>query len=123
MKNYKQHRISAYIDLVNLFGYDKFGRLEQPVSIGLGGLEQSVGYDLAGRVIRRKVVVPGLPNIQNEAYEYDSATGNMLMRCESVFSQEESFAYDYLNRLANAGDHSMFPDFVIVSPKNLRQRV
>ena len=78
----------------------------QPVSIGLGGLEQSLGYDLAGRVTHRKVAVPGLPNIQNEAYKYDSATGNMLMRCESVCAQEESFAYDYLNRLTNAADHT-----------------
>lgn len=43
------------------------------------------------------------PYIQNAAYEYNSETGNMTMRCDSVYGHEEPQGYDYLNRLTSAG--------------------
>lgn len=74
-----------------------------PTSIGLGSLSQQLSYDIAGRVTGRKVRYGSLPYIQNAAYEYDNETGNMILRSDSIFGHEESFDYDYMNRLTSGG--------------------
>ena len=54
-------------------------------------------------VTGRKVRYGNDPYIQNAAYEYEVATGNMMMRTDSIYGHEEAFAYDYLNRLTDNG--------------------
>ena len=83
-----------------LIGEDEKG---QPTNIGFGSLTQQLSFDLAGRVTGRKVRYGNEPYIQNAAYEYEVATGNMTMRTDSIYGHEEAFAYDYLNRLTNNG--------------------
>ena len=83
-----------------LIGEDEKG---QPTNIGFGSLTQQLSFDLVGRVTGRKVRYGNEPYIQNAAYEYDDATGNMTMRTDSIYGHEEAFAYDYLNRLTNNG--------------------
>ena len=83
-----------------LIGEDEKG---QPTNIGFGSLTQQLSFDLAGRVTGRKVRYGNEPYIQNAAYEYDVATGNMMMRTDSIYGHEEAFAYDYLNRLTDNG--------------------
>lgn len=86
-----------------LIGEDEKGR---PTNIGFGSLTQQLSFDLAGRVTGRKVRYGNEPYIQNAAYEYDEATGNMTMRTDSIYGHEEAFAYDHLNRLCEAGSDS-----------------
>lgn len=83
-----------------LIGEDEKGR---PTNIGFGSLTQQLSFDLVGRVTGRKVRYGNEPYIQNAAYEYDVATGNMMMRTDSIYGHEEAFAYDYLNRLTDNG--------------------
>ena len=83
-----------------LIGEDEKG---QPTNIGFGSLTQQLSFDLVGRVTGRKVRYGNEPYIQNAAYEYDVATGNMMMRTDSIYGHEEAFAYDYLNRLTDNG--------------------
>ena len=86
-----------------LIGEDEKGR---PTNIGFGSLTQQLSFDLAGRVTGRKVRYGNEPYIQNAAYEYDEATGNMTMRTDSIYGHEEAIAYDHLNRLCEAGSDS-----------------
>ena len=86
-----------------LIGEDEKG---QPTKIGFGSLTQQLSFDLTGRVTGRKVRYGNEPYIQNAAYEYDEATGNMTMRTDSIYGHEEAFAYDHLNRLCEAGSDS-----------------
>ena len=83
-----------------LIGEDEKGL---PTNIGFGSLTQQLSFDLAGRVTGRKVRYGNEPYIQNAAYEYEVATGNMMMRTDSIYGHEEAFAYDYLNRLTDNG--------------------
>lgn len=86
-----------------LIGEDEKG---QPTKIGFESLTQQLSFDLTGRVTGRKVRYGNEPYIQNAAYEYDEATGNMTMRTDSIYGHEEAFAYDHLNRLCEAGSDS-----------------
>ena len=71
----------------------------QPISVVTGSVERQYAFDASGYPTRRKMGV-----VQDVAYQFDTLTGNLLSRADSIHHKAETFSYDNLNRLVAAGN-------------------
>ena len=70
-----------------------------PTKVRLGRLNQSLSYDVYGRVTGREVTDREHEDLQYLQYYYNMSTGNMTLRWDHVNGTDETFSYDALNRL------------------------
>lgn len=76
----------------------------QSIEIYTNGLKREYGYTDFGFPLYRRI---DGGEIQNEIYEFDPQTGNLLSRSEYTGGPIETFAYDNLNRLTRIGNRTI----------------
>lgn len=73
----------------------------QPTEVYTNGLKREYGYTDFGYPSFRRI---DEGDIQDEIYEFDPITGNLISRVEFTGGPEESFTYDNMNRLVGIND-------------------
>lgn len=88
---------------INVFTLTSENALGQPTLVTTGGVSRTYGYTASGLPSRRRILNGQNSVIQDFEYSYEVPTGNMAWRKDNVLGMTESFDYDGLNRLTDAG--------------------
>lgn len=80
---------------------NSFGNITEEIT---GALKRTYSYDAYGNPLSRQVKIKDIATgdslcIQNFAYNFSSATGNLLSRSDIVNGKNETFEYDNIGRL------------------------
>src|SRR5665648_235979 len=75
--------------------------LGQPTAVTTGPLARQYGYNAYGIPTGRTA-----GNLMDAAYNFETATGNLLSRKDQKRGLTETFGYDQLNRLTGYGSHT-----------------
>lgn len=77
--------------------------LGQPTAVATQGVTRQYGFNAYGMPTQRSMTkAGGGATLQNFSYIFNTATGNLISRCDSLHAAQENFIYDSLSRLTGA---------------------
>ena len=74
-----------------------------PTAVATQGVSRQYGFNAYGLPTQRSMTkAGGGATLQNFSYIFNTATGNLISRCDSLHAAQENFIYDSLSRLTGA---------------------